>query len=305
MLRLLQQFILTTLFAVFASQASAMFISPDPMNPTHPGVGTNRYAYSHDDPINMSDPSGLATVFSDRDGDGLNETATHFAPDSQIGRDLANGDWSSYRGWKSEWGGVRDNFRTLSGSQYASFTGSGFSGSTQHGDWLTVIRNSPESWALNGVSIGRGAQVGSLLARLNPAGLAATSVAAAEALGRWRTNITYVSTNPATGQVYLGRASRYGMTPQQVLAARWSGHHIRNRGFGYPVIDRTITGDYGSYNWGAVRGREQQLIDYFGGVGSATVANPIRGVARGNLLGARYHSWSNSVFGNIAPYTGY
>lgn len=76
MLRILQQFILTALFAAFASQASAMFISPDPMNPTHPGVGTNRYAYSHGDPINMSDPSGLATTFHD---DG---SVTHWDPDS-------------------------------------------------------------------------------------------------------------------------------------------------------------------------------------------------------------------------------
>ena len=198
-------------------------------------------------------------------------------------------------------------YPTLSGSQYASFSGSGFSGSTQHGDWLTVTRNSPEAWALNGASIGRGVQVGSLLARLNPAGLAATSVAAAEALGRWRTNITYVSTNPTTGQVYLGRASRYGMTAQQVMASRWSSHHMRNKGFGYPVIDRTITGDYGSLNWGAIRGREQQLMDYFGGVGvgGSPVANPIRGVARGNPLGRGYHGLSNARFGNIAPYTGY
>lgn len=58
MLLVLQQFILTTLFAVFASQASAMFIQPDWLDPTQPGVGTNRYAYSHNDPINKIDPNG-------------------------------------------------------------------------------------------------------------------------------------------------------------------------------------------------------------------------------------------------------
>lgn len=58
MLRILQQFILTTLFAVFASQASAMFIQPDWLDPTQPGVGTNRYAYSGNDPINRLDPNG-------------------------------------------------------------------------------------------------------------------------------------------------------------------------------------------------------------------------------------------------------
>lgn len=62
MLRVLQQFILTTLFAVFASQASAMFIQSDWFDPTQPGVGTNRYAYSGNDPINRYDPLGNAWI---------------------------------------------------------------------------------------------------------------------------------------------------------------------------------------------------------------------------------------------------
>jgi hypothetical protein len=38
--------------------ASARFISPDDWDPTLPGVGTNRYAYSGNDPVNKSDPNG-------------------------------------------------------------------------------------------------------------------------------------------------------------------------------------------------------------------------------------------------------
>lgn len=53
------------------------------------------------------------------------------------------------------------------------------------------------------------------------------------------------------------------------------------------------------------RGREQQLIDYFGGIGSGTVANKIRGVSKYNLLGIMYHNATNDRFGNIALYTGY
>ncbi|MER9934313.1 RHS repeat-associated core domain-containing protein [Mesorhizobium sp. M0088] len=34
------------------------FISPDDWDPTKPGVGTNRYAYAQNDPINKSDPNG-------------------------------------------------------------------------------------------------------------------------------------------------------------------------------------------------------------------------------------------------------
>ncbi|GAA6180022.1 hypothetical protein NBRC116594_14600 [Shimia sp. NS0008-38b] len=38
-----------------------------------PGVGTNRYAYSGNDPINKLDPGGNAAVYRDIDGDGQNE----------------------------------------------------------------------------------------------------------------------------------------------------------------------------------------------------------------------------------------
>ncbi|WP_425402314.1 RHS repeat-associated core domain-containing protein [Inquilinus limosus] len=38
------------------------FISPDWWDPTQPGVGTNRYAYSGNDPINKSDPTGHETL---------------------------------------------------------------------------------------------------------------------------------------------------------------------------------------------------------------------------------------------------
>ncbi len=34
------------------------YVSPDTMDPTIPGVGTNRYSYSGNDPINKSDPNG-------------------------------------------------------------------------------------------------------------------------------------------------------------------------------------------------------------------------------------------------------
>ncbi len=62
MFRILQHFLFTAVFAVFASQASAMFIQPDWLDPTQPGVGTNRYSYSFNDPINRMDPSGNTAV---------------------------------------------------------------------------------------------------------------------------------------------------------------------------------------------------------------------------------------------------
>ncbi len=38
--------------------ALGRFISPDDWDPTLPGVGTNRYAYAQNDPVNKSDPNG-------------------------------------------------------------------------------------------------------------------------------------------------------------------------------------------------------------------------------------------------------
>jgi hypothetical protein len=50
--------ICSMLAAPFASTANARFISPDDWDPTKEGVGTNRYAYAQNDPINKSDPNG-------------------------------------------------------------------------------------------------------------------------------------------------------------------------------------------------------------------------------------------------------
>ena len=113
--------------------------------------------------------------------------------------------------------------------------------------------------------------------------------------------VTYTLTNPKTKQVYVGRTSGTG-TPQQVANRRYSHHYLRRaQGFDKPVVDRWAKGVKGKT---AIRGREQQLIDYYGGVGSKSVANLIRGVSRYNPNARRYHNASNTYFGNIAPYTG-
>lgn len=72
--------------------------------------------------------------------------------------------------------------------------------------------------------------------------------------------------------------------------------------FGKPVVDRCAIGFEGKM---AIRGREQQLIDYHGGIGNKKVANKIRGVAKWNPAGRTYHQKANKIFGNIVPYTGY
>lgn len=60
----------------------ARFISPDWWDPWKEGVGTNRYSYSENDPVNKSDPSGHATGDSDTDSKGDTKGDVANAPDA-------------------------------------------------------------------------------------------------------------------------------------------------------------------------------------------------------------------------------
>ncbi len=50
---------LTYLHARYYDQTTGVFLSPDPLPPGWPGVGTNRYAYAFGNPVNGTDRSGL------------------------------------------------------------------------------------------------------------------------------------------------------------------------------------------------------------------------------------------------------
>ena len=59
--RMLSLLLVCSMLSVsFSVSANARFISPDTMDPTIEGVGTNRYAYAGNDPVNKSDPNGHA-----------------------------------------------------------------------------------------------------------------------------------------------------------------------------------------------------------------------------------------------------
>ena len=51
---------LTYLHARYYDATLGTFLSPDPLHPAHSGVGLNRYAYGFGDPVNRTDPYGLA-----------------------------------------------------------------------------------------------------------------------------------------------------------------------------------------------------------------------------------------------------
>jgi hypothetical protein len=115
-----------------------------------------------------------------------------------------------------------------------------------------------------------------------------------------RNFVTYTMRNSA-GQVYVGRTSGFG-DPYSIVKRRTSYHHMRFYGYGSPMVDRAIQGYQG---YPAIRGREQQMIDFFGGVGSLNVGNRIRGVSKSNMFGRLYHEASNMYFGEVAPYSGF
>jgi hypothetical protein len=64
----------------FGSAANARFIQPDTWDPTVEGVGTNRYAYAGNDPVNRSDPNGHIAGTVGGFWGGLGEAIHSFFP---------------------------------------------------------------------------------------------------------------------------------------------------------------------------------------------------------------------------------
>ncbi len=115
-----------------------------------------------------------------------------------------------------------------------------------------------------------------------------------------RTYITYILTNPLTGQVYIGRTSGFSEA-LQIVKRRLYNHKYYKNGFTEFEIDRAAHGLRAKF---AIRGREQQLIDYYGGIGHPKVANKRRGVARANISGRFYYNVSNEFFEKLTAYSG-
>jgi RHS repeat-associated protein len=98
-------------------------------------------------------------------------------------------------------------------------------------------------------------------------------------------------------KTYSGRTS--GVGPPEIIAwVRYRYHHINLIwGHDFERVDKSYSGDNA---YSAIRGREQQLIDRFGGVGSPMVGNSIRSVAYLNPLCVKYGEASNKEFGSFS-----
>jgi len=101
------------------------FISPDDWDPTLPGVGTNRYAYAQNDPVNKSDPNGHAdggeTQVDPATGKDILGGSKGNTDDSS--QDVSYVTADSLKGWETEVGKPK----TYAKSQPAS-TSNAFSG---------------------------------------------------------------------------------------------------------------------------------------------------------------------------------
>lgn len=109
-----------------------------------------------------------------------------------------------------------------------------------------------------------------------------------------KTYQTYTKTNPETGEVYSGRTSGTG-TPAENVAARDASHHMNEKGFEPAVLDQS------SANYYAIRGREQQLIEYYGGAKSTggSSGNTINGISITNPKRDTYIKAATEEFGYL------
>ncbi|MBP9903384.1 MAG: hypothetical protein KBH45_18135 [Verrucomicrobia bacterium] len=156
--------------------------------------------------------------------------------------------------------------------------------------------------------------------------------------------MTYTKYNKTTKRYYSGRTSAeidlnlpWGPQAEAAVRARHANHHVdesdepQDPSFGPATIDKYFVGfavnykdRYKDVGYLAIRGREQQLIDYWGakraeelGIkdfeggavsdtrpGTQLTENAVRGVGKDNLLGEVFHTASDMLFGKLAPYTG-
>ena len=112
--------------------------------------------------------------------------------------------------------------------------------------------------------------------------------------GGKKTFQTYTKKNPVTGEVYSGRTSGIG-TPAENVRKRDANHHMNDKGFGPAVLDKT------SDNYEAIRGREQILIDNYGGAQSmgGTSGNAINGIGPNNKKKDIYINAAKGEFEDI------
>ena len=253
----------------------SLFTSADWLDVTLPGVGTNRFAYAGNSPVNTSDPSGNC-------GDCM---AAGFS-------DLRNGNLSNpFLGLANLFLGSDE----ILGQGYVDATMSARNAIPQPGIPLPPFPIEDAVDLLNPIP---------LFSAVNQ-----IAEAAAEALFGQRIGVTYKLRHETLSKYYYGRASGFG-TPKSVMMGRFSGHHMRAWGYGEAKLDvaTVLPGGLGyrySHEFRALRGREQLLVDQWpGGVNNYNVGNAINPISPYNRNRENYLGAARELFGNV-PITPY
>ncbi len=244
----------------------ARFVSPDTLDPWLPGVGTNRYSYALNDPINKSDPSGHKAEDKGDSAEQNTDGGSGSAADKEKGDDaslpspdaldLAPSGWTAGSGRRaappSNLGMIAARDHLLSQIAQRNIEISGKPGSYVSPNWNTEAITQRH---LDGLR--------QELSRLD--GVIASS----------RTYQTYTKTDGIS--TYTGRTSGF-LSPAGNVAARDRDHHMNLQGYGPAVLQSSST------NRDAIRGREQQSIEFYGGSqrSGGTSGNVINGISPSN-----------------------
>jgi hypothetical protein len=114
--------------------------------------------------------------------------------------------------------------------------------------------------------------------------------------------VTYTKSNSDTGEVYSGLASdeideslSQKEMARKILNKRDSGHHKNKEGFLPPQVDKIST------DYDAMRGREQNLIEYNGGAKSegGISGNEINSISHRNKKRSKYLEAAAKLFGGL------
>lgn len=277
--------------------------------------GLNRYAYALNAPATFSDPTGF-DCFDNGDCGG----DSPFGPDipySTIDNGSSTISLNGYGLPGSSTGSI--DFSTY-GNDYLSGSGADGDGSSS-GGWSGFVAQAGNTDPSGQCSVGQcGSGGNGMLAfvgdsaayeialkasRFGPL----TAVALPFALSGDTCTCdydpfyyaTYTRTNPSSDKVYSGRTSGYG-DPYILVAQRGAQQAILNaEGYNPPILDQALMLQQDPNAYGAIRGREQQLIDYFGGAQSyeGTSRNMINGISYYNPLRSTYIQLSIARFGAL------
>jgi len=296
-------------------QETGRFITQDdvPLDPNDPFT-LNLYTYCDNEPLNNTDPTGHESeelipqipTFRYNGNAFINTVSAIDNAVINVGNDAINctnqiikeakyvasngiGDYG-----KAAWESTKSEIQNI--GEYAKSIWN-YTTQTPIGQQVAdtgQALSKPDTWSRIGTTTIEGYALGKIGGAVSDAAVsgARSRATIAETTESGKTYQTYTKTNPETGEVYSGRTSGTG-TPRKNVAKRDANHHMNKEGFGPAELDMSST------NKVAIRGREQQLIDYHGGAKSTggTSGNRINGISPKNPKFQYYMNEAIKEFG--------